>query len=547
MTVLYRALWSEPLEGDAATRLEELRRIVAEWVRPQRPSDEPFPLGEFHYPGFRNGRDRRGEHFDVPGRGFRFRTADQGELPTDVWRVDVRVLVDDADGGERPAGDAPASGGRSIHCLVENSLESDEPTSAVSIARPNVVGGLLKVMARAHLGTTTIMPLAVKAADMGVGNLVEHIRNPKRKLPVIVCTEPPEDNLGWEKYVEDIARRVQGIALVVMLSDEEVREFRQEMKELSTWGGAIRIYSPGIVRNPYYPYRRIRQAPKFTGDSIVSYAAALSARRRIPEFFGLLSDAAMRNSETPELDNLREDLAVAEAGWQQAEEAWEGLDSELADLRDDLARCKSDLARLQGVLDANGLIGEFYHGGFGAASEEGGLEEVDSFSAGIVCAQSGFSTYLVIDDSCYDDENIHRIDGSPNSGAWGAKLWNALKSLYEYAHDVAEGRWNSGGYWEWCLNSGSPFVFGSPKKYVAMKESETVSNNARFRAARTFPVDREVDESGEKYMESHLKIAAGGGPLIPRVYFYDDTRGPTGKIHIGGIGPHDQFPNTKSN
>jgi hypothetical protein len=38
-------------------------------------------------------------------------------------------------------------------------------------------------------------------------------------------------------------------------------------------------------------------------------------------------------------------------------------------------------------------------------------------------------------------------------------------------------------------------------------------------------------------METHIKIEPGGSPA-PRIHFYDDTRGPTGKVHIGWFGDH---------
>ena len=55
-----------------------------------------------------------------------------------------------------------------------------------------------------------------------------------------------------------------------------------------------------------------------------------------------------------------------------------------------------------------------------------------------------------------------------------------------------------------------------------------------------------VDASGAVTMLSHLKIAEGGGDLAPRIYFYDDTGGSTGKVHVGFVGPHYLMPNTKS-
>ena len=79
-----------------------------------------------------------------------------------------------------------------------------------------------------------------------------------------------------------------------------------------------------------------------------------------------------------------------------------------------------------------------------------------------------------------------------------------------------------------------------------MRESETVENNAGFRRARTFEVSEAVDATGSIYMGAHLKISEGGGNLAPRVYFHDDTGGPTTKVHIGFVGPHHLVPNTKS-
>jgi hypothetical protein len=47
-------------------------------------------------------------------------------------------------------------------------------------------------------------------------------------------------------------------------------------------------------------------------------------------------------------------------------------------------------------------------------------------------------------------------------------------------------------------------------------------------------------------MLAHIKSIQGGGMQIPRIYFHDDTKGKTGKVHIGFIGPHDLVPNTLS-
>ncbi|NLG22719.1 MAG: hypothetical protein GX555_14965, partial [Actinomycetales bacterium] len=74
-----------------------------------------------------------------------------------------------------------------------------------------------------------------------------------------------------------------------------------------------------------------------------------------------------------------------------------------------------------------------------------------------------------------------------------------------------------------------------------------VESNRRLAEQRRFPVDTQVDPAGTTIMWSHLKIAEGGGRLAPRIYFHDDTRGVTGRVHIGFVGPHHYTENTKTN
>ncbi|MDE0320451.1 MAG: hypothetical protein OXH86_06970 [Acidimicrobiaceae bacterium] len=44
-----------------------------------------------------------------------------------------------------------------------------------------------------------------------------------------------------------------------------------------------------------------------------------------------------------------------------------------------------------------------------------------------------------------------------------------------------------------------------------------------------------------------MKVVPGGGMSIPRIYFVDDTRHKTKKIHIGFFGPHALVPNPSAN
>lgn len=80
-----------------------------------------------------------------------------------------------------------------------------------------------------------------------------------------------------------------------------------------------------------------------------------------------------------------------------------------------------------------------------------------------------------------------------------------------------------------------------------MTEGEPVQNGDKLSRTRIFKVDRAVHASGEIVMLAHLKISEDGGRLAPRVYFYDDTCGPTRKVHVGLVGPHYLVPNRSTN
>lgn len=54
---------------------------------------------------------------------------------------------------------------------------------------------------------------------------------------------------------------------------------------------------------------------------------------------------------------------------------------------------------------------------------------------------------------------------------------------------------------------------------------------------RRLLVSTDVDPTRRLLMEAHIKIEQGGTPC-PRIHFDDDTRGETGKIHIGWFGDH---------
>lgn len=125
---------------------------------------------------------------------------------------------------------------------------------------------------------------------------------------------------------------------------------------------------------------------------------------------------------------------------------------------------------------------------------------------------------------------------------WAAKAWDALRALDAFARARSSGHF-SGGFYDWCSNA-SPDRLTIPVGMVCMRESQSVTNRAKYADPRTFPVPPEVDPTGKRLMEAHIKLRPVGYPA-PRMYFHDDAGGTTGKIWVGYIGDH--LPNTRTN
>ena len=139
---------------------------------------------------------------------------------------------------------------------------------------------------------------------------------------------------------------------------------------------------------------------------------------------------------------------------------------------------------------------------------------------------------------------IELLDNDEKAADWARELWKALRALNAYAE---ESEFFQGGFWEWCEHSNNQHNLwpATPKK-LAMSESDTIMQSGPLRRARRFYVDNRIDPSGYLTMQSHMKIAEGGGQHIPRLYFHDDSKGRTGAMHIGFIGPHRLVPTTQT-
>ena len=141
------------------------------------------------------------------------------------------------------------------------------------------------------------------------------------------------------------------------------------------------------------------------------------------------------------------------------------------------------------------------------------------------------------------ERELDKLDAAEEANFWADEAWKGLQALNEYARKAAEFK---GGFWEWCKHAGAKHQWPAHADKLAMNESQTVTTSKDLSRAREFDVSTDVRPSGRIKMFPHLKIAAKGGENIPRIYFHDDAKGKTGKIHIGFIGPHRLVPTKRS-
>lgn len=130
---------------------------------------------------------------------------------------------------------------------------------------------------------------------------------------------------------------------------------------------------------------------------------------------------------------------------------------------------------------------------------------------------------------------VAELTGTAKTSVWVARTWAILTSLQEYAEQRTDGLTAAANLRTWMTTQTHPAF--SPSQ-VAIGESAVTASTKKFRTERTFRVPRDVNPSGRVVMESHVRVDAGGSYPAPRLYFYDDTTGTTGQIHVGYIGPH---------
>lgn len=373
--------------------------------------------------------------------------------------------------------------------------------------------------------------------------LVDVVLDPLREVPVVVVSYNKSETDGVAQAFErgrELAKRLAGVAAVYVLGRDAVSAFSKEM--LATFGpdmdvhsGAVRTYLPRAGsdsdyagRHRFIPFHKLESRQSDLAARIIAPVLFRGAVETPPPAVWRSSARILLAGGPAEAD-YDELLKALDEENAELKRQVEELEAALSNERDSvmsLARQLDDLDRRQRFFRE-----ELRKLDPAAISYQPAVAFEPAFCSEVVEHARGTLSFLVVPEEI--DEGVSELDEHPDE-SWARKAWLALRALDEYARAKSKGRYDK-DFKTCCEQSGTDIVV--PLSWVARKESKLTMENDRFRELRRLPVSTDVDPTGRLLMEAHIKIEQGGTPC-PRIHFHDDTRGKTGKVHIGWFGDH---------
>jgi hypothetical protein len=446
---------------------------------------------------------------------------------------------------------------------VDVDASADDGLADVSAVAPRLVSDLVAggLRPRRRCVGLSASPYEWSGTD-GAEGLAAVLTHSERDMPVVVFS-PARAVAAAEEHaaaVQMAAVHNLGMAAVHAVDEAAARALQDILgKEFGVWGGAFRVYLPGLDpalarddwRHRYVAYdqyvRNRSTAARLISKAVAPAAAARHAPVTYDAARGALETAHARDAGEWRLmaESLEAEAAAQRDAMSAAEDRYVDLlvdyEASLAEgaaAKDRLAAVGRDLDRALRALSAAGADEGFWEPALTQAQPV--PVEAANCSDAAAQARDHLSDWLDLPEQACD--GLADLDSAVESRAWGQTAWEALRALHAYAEARTTGAFE-GGFWNWC-ESGHPLAWRATSKKLSMVESETVRQDKALWAQRNLPVDPSVDPSGRVQMEAHIKIAEGGGNLAPRIYFLHSRQ--TGKTHVGYFGPHRGMSNTKT-
>lgn len=531
MSLVYRAIW----EDDRTNLTEESRRSFERWATGKHGptvqlNEEPNAIVSGDATVTTDARTV------TDGTVAAFEATLTEERYHERWMTRLRVICSD-DGEQWLWVD--------LERVASNIFERQD------VAAPRLVRDLIQEghdgQGRPRVGPAPLAPkaTAIRATEV-VANVIELMNDADRSTPLVVFSHDeelhPSETMKRAQAASDI---LSGVATVVALPPESQAVFEASVgHDLSVWGGAARVYLPGDLdpaRHRYLPRFVVERGRREAGRRIAHMLSGPIAARRAPELYERIRPALRARSNRTDAEML----AFVETELIERNRAIDELRAQAELYQDRLLADAATIEELNAELDAQRTQVRQLHFQFNqddvAVAQSFALPDsaLSLTQAAEFCRQHLAEVVLHVD-ACHD---LAELDTAVESEAWGRTSWRAFRALQAYARDATE---FDGGFWQWCKHSPNLETWPATDKKLAMRESKTVNDSEKMMAQRTLPIDTTVDASGKIEMQAHMKIAEGGGTNIPRIYFYDDTGGPTGKVHVGFFGPHSYMSNTKT-
>ena len=534
MSLLYRAMW----QADAAQLIETAHREFCGWVSEKHPQLDMPEEGESKSPGA-DVRITEGSSEEAHIKRWVLHEDDQH----DRWMTTMTVIHErqDTEGW--------------LWIDVEHVSQS-YLHDAIQVAAPRLARNLLGSLTSSHHG-----PLQLQSEEFPLGprelvHFIEQLEHPDRQLPIVVFSPDhvADPSISIQR-AKRAARTLAGVCQVHLLVPQGEPEFQAKLgRDLGVWAGACRVYMPRLVveapdprQHRYFLARNLGRHASGAGLRISRYLSPLIARQRAPKPYVRYRHLLDADYETQiselfnELELQLQQNEQLDSQLKAAEDSYTDALAEIEDLNVLQAQMQRNLREVWRAVEATGSrksIEQHLHDE-PTEDDPGDLELPESCSKAAELARLHFRNISFPDEACRE---LSRLDATIESSAWAKTAWRGFLALDEYAQSAIAG---GGGFYQWCASGASSW--SSSTKKLAMVESESVRQDDKLKKARELPVDRRVSRSGRIFMGAHLKVSEGGGPLAPRIYFYDDTGGETGKVHIGFFGPHDHMPNKRTN
>jgi len=352
-----------------------------------------------------------------------------------------------------------------------------------------------------------------RASD--VAALVDMLKSPERTLPVLVVTRGPSPEHAVD--AGELARQVAGLAHVEVLSTHLASLALTDAvgRDLSVWGGGLRLYWPGLALTDDPPRHRLWTRERLSHQRnipqwFLSYLGALGAAT-VPEHPVVEIARAERRAQaldsgelpdwvTEYIESLEEETRSARSEVSDFHLQVSGLEDQVQDLKGQLADTRQSFNTYREHLDVK-------------EKEDVDLEALDVAAAYRLAREEAPSNVVFLPEV---DDSVAAF----SSYKLPRRLYEALTAVNEVATAWADNELSTG--------------FG---EFFASRGYEYSKSNPAATAKKTRKsYQRRVD--GELMtMEPHLKVDQSTSPdQCLRIYWWRDDS--ARRLVVGHVGRH---------